>query len=191
MQKIVIGLAGQKGAGKGLFVAFLTAAAEKRNFTVQAIKSSDILAEMLKAGGIAISRANLQILASSLVTGFGNGVISEAVRSKMEESSADIVIFDGVRWLSDVQMIKNFPGGKLVFIDTKKIIRYKRIRNRGEKPEEKNLSFGQFETEEEALTENFIPEIQKIADFIIENNESKKAFQEKVESFFKNQISGN
>lgn len=150
MQKMIIGLAGQKGAGKGLFVAFLTAAAEKRNFTVKVIKSSE-----------------------------------------MEESSAVIVIFDGVRWLSDVQMIKNFSGGKLVFIDAKKIIRYKRIRNRGEKPEEKNLSFGQFEAEEDALTENFIPQIQGIADFVIENNGSKKAFQEEVESFFKNQISGN
>lgn len=191
MQKMIIGLAGQKGAGKGFFVSSLTAAAGKRNFTVQTIKSSDILAEMLKAGGIATSRSNLQLLASLLVTGFGNGVISEAVRSKMENSSADIVIFDGVRWLSDVQMIKNFPGGKLVFIDAKKIIRYKRIRNRGEKPEEKNLSFGQFEDEEDALTENFIPQIQGIADFVIENNGSKKAFQEEVESFFKNQISGN
>ncbi|KKS26588.1 MAG: hypothetical protein UU84_C0024G0002 [Candidatus Yanofskybacteria bacterium GW2011_GWC2_41_9] len=92
MQKIIIGLAGQKGAGKGLFVEFLSEAARKRNLTVQQFKSSDILTEMLNIVGIVAERANLQTLASLLVSGFGNGVISEAVRVKMEKSPADIVI---------------------------------------------------------------------------------------------------
>ena len=191
MQKIIIGLAGQKVAGKGLFVEFLSEAARKRNLTVQQFKSSDILTEMLNIVGIVAERANLQTLASLLVSGFGNGVISEAVRVKMEKSPADIVIFDGVRWLSDVQMIKQFPGGKLVFIKATKTIRYGRLRNRGEKPEEKNLSFSQFEAEEEAPTENFIPKIKEIADFVFTNNESKKSFQEKTDYFLKDEISGN
>ena len=191
MQKIIIGLAGQKGAGKGTFVEFLTAEAQKRNLTIQAFKSSDILTAMLKAGGIPIIRENMQILASLLVSGFGKDIISESVRVKMEESSAHIVIFDGVRWLSDIQMIRKFTGGKLVFINAEKMNRYTRIKNRGEKPEEKNLSLSQFEAEEEAPTEIFIPQIQEMADFVIENNESKKTFRQEAEHFFKNQISGN
>lgn len=190
MQKIIIGLSGKKGAGKGLFVEFLTELANEKNLSVRQIKSSDILSGILKLCGIPASRLNLQTIASLLVSGFGNGVISKAVSAQIEESLADIVVFDGVRWLSDVQMIKKFPGGKLVFIDAEKTIRYGRIKNRGEKPEENDLAFGQFEAEEKALTENFIPKIREMADFVLKNNGSKKTFRIKIEYFLENRTSG-
>lgn len=195
MDKIVIGLAGKKGAGKEKFVQCLQIAAtettqKKKFFGIRQVKSSGILVEILNFLDAPINRENLQNMAEAIRFCLGNNAISNAIRSKIRKNQADITFFDGVRWQSDVDMVRTFRRSYIIFIETAEQIRYQRIRNRGEKPEERNLSLEQFQKEELAPTETYLSEIKKQADFIIENNGSEEELYKKVKHFFENQISG-
>ncbi len=195
MDKIVIGLAGKKGAGKEKFVQYLQIAAtettqKKKFFGVRQVKSSGILVEILNFLDAPINRENLQNMAEAIRFCLGNNAISNAVRSKIRKNQTDITVFDGVRWQSDVDMVRTFRRSYIIFIETDEQIRYQRIRNRGEKPEEKNLSLEQFQKEEIAPTENYLSRIKQQADFVVENNGSEEELYQKVLHFFNNQISG-
>ena len=107
---------------------------------ISSIKSSDVLAEVLNILRQPVTRENLQKLPIALAQYFGDGFLSSAVEERMLNSDAKIVIFDGVRWPSDVRMLRTFPHNFLVYIASDLEIRYERLKNREEKLEEKDLS---------------------------------------------------
>lgn len=184
MLNFIIGLAGKKGAGKGEFVRLLKTMADRRGLTIEHLKSSDILAETLKLWQIPVSRANLKTLAVAMDKCFGNGTLSAAMQDRMRRSAAKIIIFDGVRWPSDITAVRMFFNNILIFIDTDIKIRYERIKNRGEKQEERNLSWKQFLAEEYASTETFMDEIKNKTDMLIDNNGGRTNLKKAVTAFF-------
>ena len=76
--------------------------------TILRVRSSDILVETLQLWNIPKTRENLQDLAIYMDRGFGKGTFSGTVKHRIEQMEVDIIIFDGVRWLTDVDLIKSF-----------------------------------------------------------------------------------
>ena len=181
MAKLVIGIIGKQGSGKNTFVESVAQVLPKTY--VRHIKSGGILVDVLKTLALPVTRQNLQALAESLKNTFGQNIISKAIFTKIVNSKADVVIFDAVRWKSDEEMLRQFPGSQLVFIATKKEIRYQRLRNRNEKEDENDLSWEQFEQSESASTEIEIDEISTRADFVLTNNGTESDFLAQVRSF--------
>lgn len=184
MINLIIGLAGRKGAGKGEFVKILKKLAQKNGLTVEHLKSSDILIESLKPWDIQPNRENLQKFSAAMDNCFGTGTLSATMRERMRRSTAKIVIWDGVRWMTDITAVRMFFNNITVFIETDATIRWRRIQNREEKPEEKNLSWQRFFDAENAQTEMFLNEVKQHADWTIWNNKAKTAFRKSVASFF-------
>lgn len=183
MNRIVIGLTGKQGSGKNTFIQNVIKVFPHKS--VDRITSGGILVDVLKILNIVITRHNLQELAKYLRIGFGDDIISSAVRLRIISSEADIVIFDGVRWQSDVDMVRSFPEGIIVYIQTDKEVRYQRLRNRGEKEDENNLSREEFEKAEVASTEVEIDNIGRRANFILANNGGEELFLEAIKNFCK------
>lgn len=179
--KIVIGVVGEKGSGKGTFTKLLQEILP--NKTIEVIRSSDVLKETLKIWGLPETRSNLQKFTVMMEQAFGSGTLSHTVHERILHSQADITIFDGVRWEVDVKMIREFPKNCLVYITADPHIRHERTKARGEKAGEDNATFEEFMEEEKALTEVMIQEIGKEANFTINNNGTLEQYQEQVEQF--------
>lgn len=179
--KCVIGVVGENGAGKDTFTSFLTAAAAPQ--TVSKLHFSDILYDSLKMWGIKPTRSNLQNLAIIMDKEFGKGSLTRATKLRISDNSSDIIVIEGVRWKTDVPMIRSFEKSLLVYVTAAPELRFQRMKIRGEKASETSLDYKQFQKEEKAATEIEIPEIGKRADFILENNGSLDEFRKSVEKF--------
>jgi dephospho-CoA kinase len=173
--KKVIGLVGEKGSGKGTFVKFFSQIAQEKGLSVVSVKSSDILSETLSSWGIDLTRSNLQQLAIIMNAKYGDTTLSHAVEMRITRllHSHDIVIYDGIRWNSDVAMVRKFSNNMLVYITAPSEVRYNRTRLRKEKVGEDIASFEQFMEEEKVSTETDIPRIGGSADVKIVNNSTE------------------
>lgn len=196
--KLVLGIIGEKGSGKGLFVEILKnicnsdhtglgdAHFSDRIFSkksIASIKSSDVLAETLTLWGLPLTRSNLQQLAIIMNGKYGPTTLSDAVKNRINNSDAEIVIYDGIRWPADVEMIRSFPNNLLLYITSPVETRYERTLARNEKAGEGTATFEQFIAEEQVATETQVVEISKQADQRIENIGTKEEFEEKVRGF--------
>ncbi len=179
--KIVIGLTGEIGSGKGTFVDLLTEVAP--NLKIAKIRFSDVLSDTLKIWGIPLTRSNLQNLAIIMKNHFGP-VLSHAVYMRVLSNPADIVILDGVRWQPDVDLVRGFPQNYLVYVTAPLKIRYERIRSRKEKIGELNIPYDQFMKEEQTENEMLISKIGARADFKIINGTTLEQFKIQVQKFY-------
>ena len=178
----IIGLVGEKGSGKDTFSRYLTEISDKK---INHIRFSDLLKQTLKLWDIEPSRAHLQKLAQ-LLEDFGSGTVAHGLEKQIEETEADIIILDGIRWKPDVELLRKFPDHKLVYITANPKLRFERLKNRGEKTGESEMTYDQFQEEENAENELLIPEIGSEADARIENNGTIEEFDTKIKEFCKN-----
>jgi dephospho-CoA kinase len=180
--KLLIGVIGEKGSGKGTFAALYRELSKK---PIACIKSSDVLAETLKLWHMPLTRANLQNLAIYMDGGFGNGTLSHAVRERIAVAAEDVVIFEGIRWPTDVDLVRSFPGNILVSITASPDIRFERLKKRKEKIGEGEMNHEQFMQEEQAKTEVYIADLAAKADIKIDNSGDEAALRRSVEAFIK------
>ena len=179
--KLVVGLVGEKGGGKGKFTELIKELAKAT--TIKSVRFSDVLNDILKIISIAPSRENLQKLVLNLKNAYGPDILTNAVYNRVLNEKSDIVILDGIRWLTDEQMLRKFPNNVLVYITADAKIRYERTKIRGEKAGENEASFEQFQKEEQVETEIFIPQIGSRADVVIHNNGTMEGFENQVRNF--------
>lgn len=184
--KLVIGLVGEKGGGKGSFYSILKELLPDKK--IDRISSSELLARTLDLWALARTRENFIKLVKTMNEGFGEGAVTKALAAQIETSGADMVIIDSIRLKSDLNMLRSFPNNLLLYITADPKIRYERSRARGEKAGEQTMSFEQFSDEEKAHTEQLIPEFGKQADFVINNNATIDQFKEKINQFTHNHL---
>ncbi len=179
---IVIGLVGEKGSGKETFSKFLKDLCPADQ--IAHIRFSDILKDTLEDWDLPTSRENMQHLAVIMNQGFGEGTLTHAVYQRISKLKKKIIILDGVRWKSDVELLERFPKHFLIYITADLEARFKRLKKRAEKNGEDKATMDQFLREEKAPNELLIPEIGAQADVKIENNKTLNELKLEVEQFY-------
>jgi uridine kinase len=111
---------------------------------------------------------------------YGDGTLTEALRLRVASLKADVVLIDGIRWESDLVLLRKFAKNLLVYVTAPLKVRFARTRARKEKLGESHSSFTQFKKEELVKTESFIQKIGRDAEFKIPNNGSFADFRRKV-----------
>src|SRR3989338_1289494 len=178
---ILIGLLGEKRSGKGTFVNFLSECVRPKR--VGRVRSVEVLYETLKIWGIDATRMNLTKLAIAMDNAYGNGTLTEVVRQRIAKDNSDIVIFDGVRWLTDEKLIRGFEKNLIIYVTSDAEMRWKRGRAAAEKVGEDKTTFDEFLKEEKAKTEQSIPDIGSRADFKIVNEGTLEDYKKEVRKF--------
>jgi dephospho-CoA kinase len=183
--KIVIGLIGEKGAGKGSISKYLM-----EKFGAVHNGTSPILKRTLDDLHIPATRDNLIKLALVLKEGFWPAVVIDSLITDIEDSGAKIVIADGIRMHGDVEPFRQKYGKDfyLVYITADVRTRYKRTKLRKEKAGEDKTTFEQFLAEEGRLTEVSIHEIGATADFTIDNSGTHDDLKKRMEEVFDRNI---
>lgn len=178
----VIGLVGEKGSGKETFGNFLEEVAKGKS--VYRVRFSDILLQTLQLWSITPNRENLQKLAVVMKEGYGPDTLTHAIEEIIKESREDIIILDGVRWITDKELVRKFPKNILVYITAQADLRFDRLKKRDLPFRKETSSLEKFMEEEKAENEIYIPLIGKEADFKIENNSTMEDFKQEVEKLY-------
>jgi dephospho-CoA kinase len=184
--KLVIGLIGEKGAGKSTFAEEL-----RKRFSGKRIsyrRFSDILIESLTPWAvIEINRENLQKFPIIMEQAYGKGILTQAMYHRITRDAAEVVIADGVRLPIDIAMLRSFSKNILVYITANAEIRFNRIHSRKEKSGEELVTFEQFIQEEQAEIEVF-GKLGSKADVKIENNGSLDWFKSVISGFYESNV---
>lgn len=172
MTKLYVGLVGENGAGKGTVASIIQA--RIKTLTVGHITFSSVLRETLEIYDIPLTKHNFQVVIVALEKEFGQGLLTRAVRKRALAMNKDIVILDGVRWYTDLHMVRDFKDNLLVYVTADPELRYQRRKARKEKVSEDVMSWEQFCEEEIAENEVYVADIgKKHADVKISNNGSQ------------------
>ena len=179
-EKIIIGLIGKPGSGKETVSKIIS---ELYPGKVHHVTFSTPLQAFLRDMGYQeeeIDRSTLQLLATNLNKHFGEDTVTRGALLLIQNSSAFIDIVDGVRWKSDFDGVRSlessfahegpFTKCVMVYVTADPQIRFGRLRARSQRAGEKDMSKEDFLRQENALTESFIEELGKQADFPIDNN---------------------
>jgi len=178
MSKIVIGLIGEKGAGKGTVSDHL-----KEKYGAVHYGTSKILRRTLEDIHVPVTRDNLVKLALVLKEGYGPSIIIDSLIKDMEKNGSNVIIADGIRMHGDVEPFRKKYGKDfyLVYVTADLKLRYERTKARKEKEGEDKTTFEQFLEEEGKLTEVSIHEIGKQAEFKLNNNGTSEDLKNQVD----------
>lgn len=180
MSKLIIGLVGQAGCGKGTMADLLQA-----EYGAGYFRFSAILSGILDRLAVEKTREHFTALSETLRKTFGEDVLSYAIANEALNAPQDVVILDGIRRVEDIVGLEPLPLFKLVAIDADPKLRYARMKNRGEKASEKNFTWEQFLAEEQLPTEVTIPFVMKRAGKTLVNDGTREEFETHVHALMR------
>ena len=188
MSLLLLGIAGKIGSGKTTVAEILE---NKYNFCK--MSCSDVLIDLLlekyddydftprlRWSNKNIERDNLIKFGRKLKEMYGDGLLVELAIHKLRKKKCKNIVIDGIRTLKEVEMIQKH-GGKIVFIHTDPHVRFQRILLRNHKKDSKICTIEdllEFDRKEEQ--EYDIAEIEEIADYIIDNNDSIDRLERRI-----------
>lgn len=172
MPKLIIGLVGQAGCGKGTAADYL-----REKYGAGYIRFSGILSGILEQLSIEKTRDNFIMLSEALRKMYGEDVLSFAVEKAALNAPENIVVVDGIRRLQDIVALEPLPQFKLLSIEVPAKKRYERMKKRGEKASESTMTWEKFLEEENAPTEVTIPEVMARAWRAMVNDGTKDQFE--------------
>ncbi|MEI7512613.1 MAG: AAA family ATPase [Candidatus Uhrbacteria bacterium] len=175
MPKLIIGLVGQAGCGKGTVTDLL-----KSKYGAGYIRFSGLLEQIVQILGIEKTRDNYIKISTGLREKLGEDILSYAVERYALNAPEDIIVVDGIRRIDDIVALEPLPQFKLLAISAPAELRFERMKKRGEKASESNMTWEQFEKEEHAPTEIAIPSVMDRAWRTLDNAGDKEEFENLV-----------
>ncbi|MFA5185925.1 MAG: AAA family ATPase [Patescibacteria group bacterium] len=172
MPKIIIGLTSMPGGGKGTAAKYL-----ETKYGAEQFSFGGILADVLKRLALEKSRPNLQVLSTHLRQAFGEDVLAFAIERDAVTATSDLVVIEGIRRPGDIVALEPLPYFKLVAIDVSPELRFERMKQRGEKSGESDMTWEKFLVQESGEAELAIPMVMSRASETLDNSGSLEEFQ--------------
>lgn len=180
MPNHIIGIVGTQGSGKNYISEYVIA-----HYGGDHLTFSDFLSHVLAKMNLPKSRENMIKLSVSLRNEFGDDLLSHAIAAEALRSEADLVLVDGIRRLGDLTAFRPMPNFTLIAVNADPKLRFERMKKRGEKAGESDMSWEQFEAEEKAPTEVTIPESMTYANHVIMNDGTKEDLEARIDEVMK------
>jgi dephospho-CoA kinase len=180
--RMMIGITGTIGAGKGTVVAFF----KERGFTHYS--GSGWLRKELERRGLTANRDTYSALAGEIraVNPAGLAVI---LYEQMLKDNCEKAIIESLHDVEEAKFLKA-KGAVILGVDADIPVRYERVLARGS--EKDNVTYEHFleqiAREEAGSSHHNINAVLQTADFVINNNGTKEALHSAIEAIF-NQIS--
>lgn len=169
-RKIIIGITGTIGAGKGTIVDYLV----KNKGFVHFSARIDVINKEIEKRGLPITRDNMVMVANDLRKSYGPSYVVEEL-FKLAEKSDSNCILESIRTVGEIESLRQKGKFYLFAIDADRKIRYDRIQKRGDIQSD-NVSFEKFVEQEEKEMTSDDPNKQNLskciemADYIFMNN---------------------
>lgn len=183
MAKLILGLAGEMGCGKGTIAKHIVGEHKGSSH-----RFSTVLRDVLDRLHIEQSRDNLQIISTSLRKNFGEDLLSKVMYKDTLNDSHEVVVVDGVRRMSDILYLENVPHFKLIYVEADIKIRYERIVKREENSDDDKKSFSEFEKSNQDESESQIRDLKNYANYIVDNNGTFVDLYNQIEKIIKENL---
>ncbi len=176
--KLIIGITGTNGAGKGTVVEYLVKQKGFKHFSASGLIRDEIIKRKMP-----VNRDNMIIVGNDLRAKNGAGYIAEELIRRASINKVNCII-ESIRTLGEVDKLRE-KGGILLAIDANEELRYKRILLRG--GDKDKVSFEQFLAQEKGEMQSVDPNKQNLltckkeADYLIENNGTIDDLNQKIE----------
>ncbi len=167
---MIIGIAGEIGAGKGTVTAYI-----RERYGAQNMRYSAILQDILARLVLPYERKNLALLAEALRGAFGGDVLSRALLGDITRADARIVVVDGIRKRAELDALRTQEGFVFFFVDAPLRTRYERIHTRGEKADDATKTYEQFVADHQRAADREIPQFKSLADVVLDNSSDNLA----------------
>lgn len=183
MAKLILGVAGEMGSGKGTIAQHIV---KEHGGSVH--RFSTILRDVLDRLYLEQSRDNLQALSTVLRKNFGEDLLAKSMYHDGQNDKHDIVIVDGVRRMADIAYLKELPHFKLVYVETDLEVRYKRIVKRGENADDAKKTLNEFEKANQDESESQVRDLKNYANYVTDNNGTFVELYKQVEDIIKENL---
>src|SRR3989339_64908 len=177
MPKIILGFTGLPASGKGTVAKYF-----KEKYQAETFRFSTMLRDVLDRLYLEHSRENMSGISRVLREFFGQDLMAKVMAKDVENSPAGLIIVDGIRRMEDVKYLRALSGFKLVAIEADMRIRYQRLLNRDENPDDKNKTWEEFVADHQLETELTILDTIKDADMVVNNNSSLEGLQKQLDN---------
>lgn len=164
MEKIIIGLAGEMGSGKGTVAHYLC-----DRYRFSSFRYSDALRDILDRLYLEKNRENISKTSKMLRETFGQDILSRVIAEDSKKGISDIVI-DGIRREEDIIYLKGAKNFFLLYIEVSERDRYERLVARSENPGDATKTFEAFQREQSLDSDNRVQSLRERANYIVKNN---------------------
>jgi dephospho-CoA kinase len=185
MTKIIIGITGTLGAGKGTIVDYLV----KNKGFVHFSAREDVINKEIEKRGLPITRDNMVLIANDLRKNYGPSYVAEEL-FKMAQNSDKNCVLESLRTAGEIESLRSKGKFYLFAINAERKTRYERVQER-KNAQSDNVSFEKFTEQEETEMESDDPNKQNLskcismADYIFENNGTFEDLYKQVNEIIK------
>lgn len=183
MAKLILGIAGEMGSGKGTIAKHIV-----EEHKGSSHRFSTILRDILNRAYLEQSRDNMQTLSTILRKNFGEDLLAKSIYHDTKNDESDVVVVDGVRRMADILYLGEVPHFKLIYVDTDIKNRYERIVKRGENADDAKKSFSEFEQANQDESESQIRDLKNYANYVVDNNGTYVDLYKQIENIIKENI---
>ncbi|NIA01952.1 MAG: AAA family ATPase [Nitrospirae bacterium] len=183
MEKIIIGLTGSMGCGKGEIVKIL----EKEGFKY--VTLSMMVREEARARGVGEEREKLMEVGNSMRAEHGAGVLAGRARKKIEESGYEFWVVDGIRNPAEIEELRNGEDVYIVGLHAEKETLVNRVLGRGRDSDatERGEILRKIEREwgeGEGEDGQQVGKCMKMTDIVVENEGTLEELKEKFVNYY-------
>jgi dephospho-CoA kinase len=182
MHRMIIGLAGSFGGGKGTVVDYLTTVRGFRHYS-----ASKFITEEIVRRGLPVNRNSMIVVANELRAEHGPTYIIDMLYERAMVAGGDAII-ESLRAVAEVRRIKEL-GGFVIGVDADPKLRYERARTRGS--EKDNVTYEEWLAQEQKEINPDDPTKQNIfgaldeADVVVQNNGTLEELHAEIDNVLK------
>lgn len=164
-RKVIIGLVGRISSGKGTAVAYLQSKYDATNY-----RFSTVLRDLLDRVHVEQTRENMVMMSEVIRQGFGNDILTKTLLQDMLSDPNPIIVLDGIRRPAELDALRTRPEFVLVEVVAAPELRYQRLTQRSENPDDQKKTYAEFLADEQRPTELTIAAVAEQAQERIDNN---------------------
>ena len=183
MAKLILGIAGEIGSGKGTIAKHVT-----QEHAGSTHRFSTVFRDVLERLHLKETRENISTLSLILRKNFGEDLMAKSMYHDAQNDEHDIVAVDGVRRMADLTYLKELPHFKLIYVESDMMTRYERVVKRNENSDDAQKTFEEFKKDQELEPETQIRDLKNYADHVVDNNGTYQDLYKQVEEILKQNI---